>query len=133
MTIDWKAEYEKLAKRVDSLYEAVWEMNEASYTVLGVIQSIKYEANFSRDRDLLNQGKVRLCRLTRDIQLVKRYDSNYIPEPVLFSAGTLINAKEIEGKIVTIYLDDGYWDFPADALEMVVVNDAEVNWDKVTG
>ncbi len=127
--IDWKAEYDKLSTLVIGLCSKVSEINHAKDLILQMLSR-------NDQLSLLEQGKHKFYRTTMELSITPRYDCDSYHGSDgetrlsrVFDAGTLIDSP-------TVYLDDdgdGFLDFPADALEAVIISHDEVDWDKHVG
>jgi hypothetical protein len=128
MNIDWKAKYFRLAGQVQTLLDSLRNNNLA-------ISRIEHFLEEGKRDDLYERNKVKLVRLTKDVEVAKEYDrDDYFPgtpprKPELFKKGTLIEAT-LTSSGASVYLDedgDGYLRFPNHACEEVELDMNEVH------
>ncbi len=128
MKVDWQRRHDDLADYVRSLQEKVRETENVLYRIRCYLEESERLA-------LSEQGSHKFLELKEDVVLTVEYDyGRGQPGPERkYPAGTLIDAR-ITGNYAAVYLDedgDGYLYFPADKLQVVVVKDEYVDWDKV--
>lgn len=123
--VNWRERYEQLKALSSQLVDKIHE--------LGLLQS--RITNHIRETDrlrLLEENKTRFLRVKETITINMLRDFEDTKESRTFEAGILLDLN-MHGSIAQLYVDDGYYEFYPNQVEVVELEDKDIDWNKVIG